>query len=58
MEENEIKNKEMIREKEEQFKKELDEIKKKISHKYLILFNIFCNLLYSKIFIGGNLSSY
>jgi len=54
MEENEIKNKEMIREKEEQFKKELDEIKKKISHKYLILINIFCNLLYSKIFIGGN----
>ena len=54
MEENEIKYEKTIKEKEEQFKKELDEIKKKISHKYLFLINIFCNLLYNKIFIGGN----
>ena len=54
IEENEIKNEKTIKEKEEQFKKELDEIKKKISHKYLFLINIFCNLLYNKIFIGGN----
>ena len=48
MKENDIKNKEM-KEKEQQFKKELDEIKVKISHKYLFLINIFCNSLYNKI---------
>ena len=39
MKENEMKSEKTTKEKEEQFKKELNEIKEKINHKYLFLIN-------------------
>ena len=49
--ENKLNNlKNIIKEKEEQFKKELEEIKMKISYKYLILIYILYNSLYNKNF--------
>ena len=50
--ENKLNNlKNIIKEKEEQFKKELEEIKMKISYKYLILIYILYNSLYNKKFL-------